>query len=46
MRADRDLRLLGYEIYRFGANELVGRDVDALIASFFGRLFEKHRVTR
>jgi very-short-patch-repair endonuclease len=24
VKADRDLRLLGYEVYRFGANELVG----------------------
>lgn len=43
--ADRDLRLLGYELYRFGANELVGPGVDELLQSFFCRLFERHRVT-
>jgi len=44
--ADRDLRLLGYEVYRFGANELVGPGSDELIAKFFGRLFEKHGIGR
>lgn len=37
--ADRDLRLAGYEIYRFGANELVGDAARALIKSFFDRLW-------
>lgn len=46
VRADRDLRLLGYEIYRFGANELVGEHVAAVVASFFERLFRKHSVTK
>lgn len=44
--ADRDLRLLGYEVYRFGANELVGHGADELIAKFFDRLFEKHGIGR
>ncbi len=44
VRADRDLRLLGYELYRFGANELVGNSVDDLVRSFFGRLFTQHRM--
>ena len=42
--ADRDLRLAGYEIFRFGANELVGAGSQALIEGFFDRLFQLHRV--
>lgn len=44
--ADRDLRLEGYEIYRFGANELVGAGAEKLIADFFHRLFRLHRIVR
>jgi very-short-patch-repair endonuclease len=40
--ADRDLRLLGYEIYRFGGAELSGSGCDAIIDKFFRRLFERH----
>lgn len=43
MRADRELLLAGYEVYRFGAWELANRD-DAAVASFFARLFERHGV--
>jgi hypothetical protein len=42
--ADRDLRLAGYEIFRFGANELVGTGAQALIERFFDRLFQLHGV--
>lgn len=42
--ADRDLRLAGYEVFRFGANEVVGRRAAGLIGSFFMRLFELHGV--
>ncbi|CAN5223820.1 hypothetical protein BH10PSE3_BH10PSE3_07070 [soil metagenome] len=42
--ADRDLRLAGYEVYRFGANELVGPKAEALIVDFLDRLFSLHRV--
>jgi very-short-patch-repair endonuclease len=42
MRADRDLRLIGYEIYRFGANELVGTRADDLARDFFNRLLRQH----
>jgi hypothetical protein len=35
---------VGYEIYRFGANELVGAGTQALIARFFDRLFHLHGV--
>ena len=42
--ADRDLRLAGYEIFRFGANELVGSGSQALTERFFDRLFQLHGV--
>lgn len=42
--ADRDLRLAGYEMYRFGANELVGTAAPTLIEKFFDRLWERHRM--
>lgn len=42
--ADRELRLAGYEVYRFGANELVGDDAEPRIADFFEKLFRLHRV--
>ena len=42
--ADRELRLAGYEVYRFGANELVGDGAEYRIANFFEKLFRLHRV--
>ena len=42
--ADRELRLAGYEIFRFGANELVGPGAETLIVSFFDKLFSLHRI--
>lgn len=42
--AERDLRLHGYEIYRFGANELVGDGAPDVIAEFFERLLKLHKV--
>jgi hypothetical protein len=44
--ADRELRLAGYEVYRFGANELVGDGAESRIADFFEKLFRLHRVGR
>jgi len=41
---DRELRLAGYEVYRFGANELVGQGAESRIADFFEKLFRLHRV--
>lgn len=40
--ADRELRLGGYEVYRFGAVELNRETLNSVVASFFSRLFEKH----
>ncbi|MER8829145.1 hypothetical protein NKH73_24700 [Mesorhizobium sp. M0938] len=42
--ADRELRLAGYEVYRFGANELVGSGAEARITDFFEKLFRLHRI--
>lgn len=42
--ADRELRLAGYEVYRFGANELVGEGAEARITDFFGKLFRLHGI--
>jgi very-short-patch-repair endonuclease len=42
--ADRELRLAGYEVYRFGANELVGEGAEKVIRDFFDKLFRLHRV--
>lgn len=44
--ADRELRLAGYEVYRFGANELVGDSAESRITDFFEKLFRLHRVGR
>lgn len=42
VEADRDLKLAGYEIYRFGANELCGKRAEAKIQDFLHRLIKKH----
>lgn len=44
--ADRELRLAGYEVYRFGANELVGDGAEARITDFFEKLFRLHCIRR
>ncbi len=44
--ADRDLRLTGYEVYRFGATELDGGEAArSAVKDFFERLFKKHGVS-
>lgn len=45
MEADRDLRLVGYDVYRFGAEELTGQSGHALAVEFFERLFRLYRVS-
>jgi len=42
--ADRELRLAGYEVYRFGANELVGNGAEPKITDFLDKLFRLHRI--
>ena len=44
--ADRELRLAGYEVYRFGANELVGDGAGARVTDFFDKLFRLHRIVK
>jgi hypothetical protein len=44
--ADRDLRLAGYEVYRFGAAQLCGDDGATAVHDFFVRLFRRHGVRR
>lgn len=43
-RADRDLRLAGYDVFRFGAAELAGSQGAASVKDFFVGLFERYRV--
>lgn len=45
MEADRDLRLAGYEVYRFGAQELNATHGSAVAVDFFERLFRLHHVS-
>jgi very-short-patch-repair endonuclease len=45
MAADRELRLGGYEVFRFGAAELDSSDAArALVKAFFEALFKRHNV--
>ena len=43
--ADRDLRLAGYDVYRFGAKELMATNAPAMVGDFFERLFRAHRLS-
>lgn len=43
--ADRDLKLSGYEVYRFGASELLANDSQARAALFFHQLFRRYNLT-
>lgn len=40
---DRDLKLLGYEVYRFGGYELVAGN-ESMLVDFFEKLFKKHQL--
>ncbi len=42
MTADRSLRLVGYEVYRFGAHELLQVNAEAVLISFYRSLFERY----
>lgn len=42
--ADRELRLAGYEVFRFGSNELVGHGHADRVTSFFEQLFRIHGI--
>lgn len=44
-RGDRELRLLGYEVYRFGGHELRDEQTCArVVGEFFTRLFRRHQL--
>ena len=46
MRGDRDLKLSGYEVFRFGAVELVEPELArSLLQKFFADLFQRFDVT-
>jgi hypothetical protein len=46
VRADRDLKLSGYEVFRFGATELQDREVArTMLRRFFADLFRRFGVT-
>lgn len=44
--ADRELRLAGYEVFRFGATELVGPGAEKVIVDFFDKLLRLHQVIK
>ena len=41
--ADRDLKLAGYEVFRFGAKDLQSEELP-LAKEFFNRMFDRFRV--
>lgn len=43
--ADRDLRLAGYEVFRFGADELRGESSALVIQTFFEDLFKQRAIS-
>lgn len=43
-KADRELRLAGYEMYRFGGYELYEEKGRQIVRDFFWRLFDKHEI--
>lgn len=42
MAADRALRLVGYEVYRFGASELLEPNAEDVLIGFYRSLFERY----
>lgn len=44
VRSDRDLRLLGYEVYRFGGAELIVDSGEQTVRRFFDALFHRRGV--
>lgn len=42
--ADRELKLAGYQIFRFGAHELLGDSAGASVKTFFESLFKRYGV--
>ncbi len=46
MAADRALRLVGYEVYRFGAYELGQPNAQQVLIGFYRSLFERYSLLR
>lgn len=44
MAADRELKLSGYDVFRFGAHELQSADAATIVKHFFESLFNRYRV--
>ncbi len=44
VRADRDIKLAGYEVFRFGAADLLTPEAKADVKTFFEALFRRFRV--
>jgi len=44
--ADRELKLAGYEVFRFGTEELRAESAPAFVKSFFEQLFRQYAVQR
>ncbi|MCP1133295.1 hypothetical protein NKT34_08340 [Paenibacillus polysaccharolyticus] len=45
VQADRELKLNGYEVYRFGGFELMDEEAGAkIVKEFFEGLFKKHGI--
>lgn len=42
MGADRALRLVGYEVYRFGVHELQQPNAEEVLIGFYRSLFERY----
>jgi very-short-patch-repair endonuclease len=45
MAEDRTLRLMGYEVYRFGVSELAKPEAKSMLSEFFAALLERHNAT-
>lgn len=43
--ADRELKLAGYHVFRFGATELLGDATDAVVHEFFAALFKRFGIS-
>jgi hypothetical protein len=46
VKEDRDLRLKGYDVYRFGGAELTREGAQHALTDFFQALFRKHKIGR
>jgi hypothetical protein len=43
--ADRELKIAGYDVYRFGGAEMMSSEAEALVYAFFSQLFTKYQRT-